>query len=237
MKSHFYTASVSLLLLCICALPARAEVVVPDQIGVFGKPVMLKARTKGKIFSRGGELVEFSIDGKSLGKNLSGGDGWAFREFVPERRGRYKVTAEYRGDKGEGLFLSLKKGEGIVFIDVEGSMVESPFTLDLREGALEAVKKISRKYPIVFLATGMLGDLVLKKWMREKKIENSPVLPWDSGAVFEDARKKGLGVKAVIGNLSVIDSAREYKPILFSFEDAEGAKKVKSWKEIEKKMK
>ena len=140
-------------------------------------------------------------------------------------------------ESGKGLLLALKKGVEIVFVDIEGGLVDSPFTLDVRDGAFEVMKRIEKRYPVVYLSSGMLGEQILKKWMEEKNLRNGPILSWDSGAVFAAVRKKGIRIKAVIGNPSVVDSARKYKPMLFSFEEAQGAKKVKSWEEIEKEIK
>ncbi len=62
---------------------ALAEVVVQDMVSPVGREVMLRAETKGGFFSKGGALVEFFVDGKSVGKNLSGGDGLAYLQFCP----------------------------------------------------------------------------------------------------------------------------------------------------------
>ena len=50
--------------------------------------------------------------------------------------------------------------------------------------------------------------------------------------LFDEANKKGLKIKAIIGRQSVIESAQEYKPQSFSFEEAEDVVVVKDWEEI-----
>ena len=62
------------------------------------------------------------------------------------------------------------------------------------------------------------------------------MLPWTEGNVFEEADKKGLKIKFVIGGKTVIESAKEFKPKAFSFNEVEGAEEVKDWEEIGKKM-
>jgi len=44
-------------------------------------------------------------------------------------------------------------------------------------------------------------------------------------------------MKSVIGSPDVIYSAKEYKPLAFTFEETEDALEVKDWKEIGKKLK
>ncbi len=45
----------------------------------------------GKLFSKGGELVEFFVDRESIGKTLSGGDGVAFKAFIPAKTGLHQI--------------------------------------------------------------------------------------------------------------------------------------------------
>ncbi|GFP33527.1 hypothetical protein HKBW3S42_01864 [Candidatus Hakubella thermalkaliphila] len=54
--------------------------------------------------------------------------------------------------------------------------------------------------------------------------------------MFEEADKKGLKIKFVIGGKRVIESAKEFKQKAFSFGRVEGAEEVKDWEEIGKKM-
>jgi hypothetical protein len=70
---------------------ALSEISVYDIVTISGRAVMLRAETKAGFFAEGGSLVEFFINGRSIGKNLSGGDGIAFKPFVPVREGTYKL--------------------------------------------------------------------------------------------------------------------------------------------------
>jgi len=219
--------------------PASAwpRVIVDDMVVVRGEKVMLTAETKGKLFSKGGELVEFLVDGKSIGKNLSGGDGVAYKAFTPKRTGLHKVRVT--SDEGEdtGLLLSLRKGSGIVFVDVEGCLLETPFSREARDGSQEAVKKINQRSPVVFLQRGLFGVDLTQEWLRENGFMELPVVSWRKGAIFDEVTEEGLEVKAVIGAPKVIESAREYAPLSFSFEQAEGAEWVGNWEEIRQKLK
>ncbi|GBE00281.1 hypothetical protein BMS3Abin07_02332 [bacterium BMS3Abin07] len=215
-----------------------AEVIVHDGIAVSGRPVTLEAETGSGFFRRGGELVEFFIDGKSIGKNLSGGDGLAYKETIPGTAGLMKISAESGKDRGEGLLLVLKKKAEIVFIDVEGSIMDKEYLMRPREGSRKAIENISKRFPVVLIQTGILGIRLTKKWLKENGFQKIPLLPWEDGAVFEEVKEKGLKVKAVIGSQRVIDSAEELKPVAFSFgKEVEGAKTVGKWNEIEKRLK
>lgn len=227
------------LIVIVSIFPASAwsRVIVGDMVVVKGKKVMLTAETKGKFLSKGGELVEFLVDGKSIGKNLSGGDGVAYKTFTPQRTGLHKIRVT--SDEGEdtGLLLSLRKGSGIVFVDVEGCLIETPFLRKSRKGSQAAVKEISQRSPVVFLQRGLLGVDLTREWLRENEFMELPVIPWRKGAVFDDVVEEGLEVKAVIGAPKVIESAGKHAPLSFGFEQVEGAEWVGNWEDISKKLK
>jgi hypothetical protein len=226
-----------LLLFCLIPAPVLSDVIVQDMIALKGEGVMLSAETKGKLFAEGGEVVEFFVDGKSIGKSLSGGDGLAFIHFTPLKTGLYRITATSGKDKGNGLLLSLRKDARIIFVDVEGSLLEGLFSPKPRYGSQKTIKKISIRFPVVFLQTGLIGTKAIKTWLKENGFIDSPVLPWGQGEIFDEINEKGLKIKAVIGSQSVIESAKEYKPQAFSFEESEDAEEVNDWDEIGKKLK
>lgn len=223
----------------ICLFPATSfsRVVVHDTIGLKGQKVMLKAETRGRFFSKGGELVEFFVDAKSIGKTLSGGDGVAFKPFMPARAGLHQVRVTSGEDEDTGVLLSLKEGAGIVFVDVQASLLESLFSTTPKEGSQEAIGDIYKRFPIVFLQTGFVGISVIKTWLRDNKFEALPLIPWREGAIFDDMADKGFRIKAIVAGPKVIQSAKAHDPLAFSFQAVDGAKTVKDWKEITNKLK
>lgn len=144
-----------------------SDVIVHDMIALKGEEIMISAETRGKFFTRGGEVVEFFVDGKSVGKSLSGGDGLALRQFTPLKAVMYQITVKSGDDKDKGLLLSLKKGTGIIFIDVEGCLSEGLFSKKPKPGSQKIIKKISAKFPVVFLQTGFFGIKAIKTWLKE----------------------------------------------------------------------
>ncbi len=198
---------------------------------------MLKAETRGILFTKGGEVVEFIVDGKSIGWNLSGGDGFAVKSFIPSRTGLYKIKVKSGDDTDSGVILALEKKARIVFIDVAGSLLEGPFGEVQKPGSEKAVTRIHKRYPIIYLQKGLVTVEGTRSWLKKNNFPVAPVLPWGQGDVFKAAREKDLRIKAVIGGADVIESAQEYKPLAFSFDSIEDAEVVENWKEIEKKLK
>jgi len=209
-----------------------SDILVNDMLVLKGEETMLSAETRGKFFPQGGKLVEFFVNGKSLGKSLSGGDGIAYKQFIPLETGLFHISVKSGDDDSKGLLLSLKKGNKVIFIDVEGSLFEGLFSKKPKEGSQEVIKRLSKRFPVVFLQTGLLSIKVLKSWLKESGFVDLPVLPWRGGLLFDEINKKGLKIKAMIGSQSVIESAQEYNPQSFSFEGGEDAEAVKNWKEI-----
>jgi hypothetical protein len=221
-----------------CLFPASAfsRVVADDTVGLKGQKLTLRAETRGRLFRRGGELVEFLVDGKSIGKTLSGGDGVAFKSYTPETAGLYKIRVSSGDDEDNGLLLSLEKGSAIVFVDALGGLLQSLFSREPRLGSQEAIEKIHKRFPIVYLQTGFVSIKAIKAWLQENKFEEFPVLAWEKGAIFDAIAKKDLRIKAVIAAPKVIESAREYNPLAFSFQAAGDAEKVKGWDQISRKL-
>lgn len=225
---------ISLIFFSFFLLPAAglSDILVNDMLVLKGDEVMLSAQTRGRFFSEGGRLVEFSVNGKSLGKGLSGGDGFAYKQFTPVKTGLFHIAVRSGDDDNTGILLSLKKGDKIIFVDVEGSLFEGLLSQKPREGSQEVIEKLSKKFPVVFLQTGLLGANVLKLWLKESGFVDVPILAWEEGSLFDEINKKGLKIKAVIGRYPVIESGQEYNPQSFSFEEAEDAVVVKNWEEI-----
>jgi hypothetical protein len=216
---------------------ALSDVIVYDAVALKGREVTLKAETRGTLLSKSGEVVEFIVNGKSIGKNLSGIDGFAVKRFVPVKTGLNKILVKSGDDKDSGVLLALDRKAKIVFIDVEGSLLEGPFVGLAKPGSRKAVEKICKRFPIVFLQKGFLNVKAVRSWLKKNDFPDAPVLPWSRGEVFDELKEKDLKIKAIIGGPEVIASAESYKPRAFSFDSVEDAEVVENWEEIEKKLK
>jgi hypothetical protein len=239
MISNKWSLSLFLCAILFCIFPAAvlSDVIVYDIVALKGKEAMLMAETRGGFLSKGGELVEFIVNEKSIGKNLSGRDGFAVKGFVPVKTGLYKIHVRSGDDKDSGVLLALEKKTNIVFIDVEGSLLEGSFVPKAKFGSAKAVKKIYKRFSIVFLQKGFMGVKAIKSWLKKNDFPEAPVLLWSRGEVFGEMKEKGLKIKAVVGGPEVIESAEMYKPRAFSFDSMEDAEVVEDWGEIEKNLK
>jgi hypothetical protein len=227
----------ALVLTPLHAPASYAGVVVYDAVAVVGKEVRLKAETKGTFFRKGGELVEFFVDGKSLGKTLSGGDGEAYRSFTPAITGLLEVSVKSGSDEDEGVLLVLKKGAGIVLVEIIGGLAEKSTPPMGRPGSREAMKKLLARYPVVYIQSGNIDIAATRKWLDDNEYPEAPVLPWDGGALFKPITAMGLHIRALVGNPEFIESATKWKPEAFSFEPMKGTVRLRHWKEMEEKLK
>jgi hypothetical protein len=227
----------SVVLFGICPDAALSKVFVYDDVALKGQEVTLRAETRGVLFSRRGEIVEFTVDGRPIGKNLSGTDGFAVKGFIPARTGLYKISVKSGDDKDSGILLALEKKTRIVFIDVAGSLLEGPFGEKERPESKKAITRIHKRFPIVYLLKGILSVEGMRSWLKKNNFPVAPILPWGQGEVFREIKERDLQIKAIIGGPDVIESARTYKPLAFSFDSMEDAEVVENWREIEKKLK
>jgi hypothetical protein len=216
---------------------AYPEIIVHDLITIKGEKTMLRVETRGKFLRKGGELVDISVNDKSMGRALSGGDGFAFRQFTVTGTGIYRITATSGTEEGVGLLLSLRKGEKIILIDAEGSLFKGPFAAKPREGSKETIKDLSARFPLVYLQTGFLGVKAIKNWLKENGFHEAPVIPWRHGMLFDEIEVMGIKIKAVIGNSKVVASAKSHNAETYSFDEGGEYIQVKEWKEIREKVK
>ena len=228
---------VFLLLLILYAPGAvSAEVFVHDSVAFSREEILIKAETKKGYFAKGGQVVEFSVNGKSIGSVLSGGDGIAYKIFKTGRVGMYTVTVKSGRDTGNGYIMVLNKGSKIVFVDVEGSLLAAPFAKKPVESSRRTIRKIMDKYPLVYLHFGDIGIKEVRGWLNQNRFPVSAVLPWKMGDVFAELDKKGFTIKAVLGSQVVIGSSDAYKPMVFSFDEQSSSSHLRKWQEIEKKL-
>lgn len=231
------SACLLVLPLLLFSSPILADVYVYDAVALQGEEVRLKAETRGTVFIKGGELVEFFVDDDSLGKNLSGGDGAAYRFYKASRPGLKNIRAVSRNMAGTAYLLVLKPGAGVVAIDVEGSLLQEGFMSPGRPESRKSLESIAKRYPLIYLQSGETNLKAVRYWLERNEYTGAPLLTWDGGTVFDTLAKKGVKIRAVVGSPAVIESAVKHKPEAFSFEPVKGAVRLKSWKELEEKLK
>jgi len=218
---------------CLTLTGARslAAVIVYDRVTIVGTSVYLKVLTKGIIFADGGRLVEFYLDDKSIGKNLTGGDGFGYRKYVPRRAGIITIRATSRGESDTGLLLAMKKSEKAVLIDIEGGFKDALIS-DIAAGAIrQAVRRLLQKYRVIYL-NRVTGIQTARNWMKELEFPNAPILEWQGEQTLSALKEKGVNLYAIIGSAGVIGEAAGYVEKRYTFDQNQAEQTVKDWQEV-----
>lgn len=214
--------------------PASAEVFVHDDITAVSRPIKLTAVTKGKFLSEGGRLVTFSIDGKTLGTNLSGGDGYAYFSYTPESAGIFKLRAESGKDLDEGTLLVTTKSDRILVIETELVFEKFPFSLQLVKDSSGALKHLAKDYRIVYITT-MAGVKTARKVLRDNSLPLSPIYKWQGVELLDDLKAKGITPHAIVASSGVISEAVDVAN-KYSFEETEAGTEAKDWNDLLKHL-
>ena len=216
------------------ALPAAhslGAVIVYDRVTTVNTPVYLKVLTKGRIFADGGRLVEFFLDEKSLGKNLTGGDGYGYRKYIPQRAGLITVRATSDGESGNGIVLVMKRSEKAILIEIEGGLKDA-LVSDIAAGAgRQAVEEMLKKYRVIYLSR-KTGVRMARTWLDEMEFPDAPVLRWRGAQTLSALKEKGIQLYAVIGSADVIETAADDIDKRFTFDKSQNGQTVKDWHDL-----
>ena len=219
-------------LACIFPDSAKCLIVVHDMVVPTAERMFLRAETRGRFFHKGGELVEFFVDGVSVGKTLSGGDGMAFKPFVPKRTRLYRIEARSAQEKGAGCILALERGSAIFLVEAETALLENSIVRRPRLGSHRALEKIEALFPVVILHTGIMGVESTKKWLQKHTFSQNPVILWNGGDGLDDMIVKGMTIEVLVSGRRLAEAATGKTKRIFSFEETEMATEVQSWEEI-----
>ena len=207
-----------------------AEIIVHDGIGKKGQETMLVAETRGLITAKGGEVVDFYAEGKVLGRALSGGDGYAFRAFVPSKTGLIPLTVKGKAEKADGALLVVGGKREIVGIEIDQN-----FLLSLRGKEKNAVKhaaeKIVNTYDVIYISRGFPGMSLTKHELGKQGFPPYPVIAWGNGNLFTELLELGGKVEAVIGSPEIIEEGKRDFPGALGFEDLFEATAGDSWED------
>ena len=219
-----------------------AELIAPDVLAQPQEPVLLSARLfKTRLFMQtglGGEPVDFLVDGTSIGQTMTGGDGWARKEYLPTQEGMLEVTiklAEGKRVKAQSrtaIIGSVNRKRPIVLVELEAAMMRverpafGPFDLsalgqshgDLSEpmpGAAKSLGTISRRASLLYLLVGQISQLPdVHDWLAEHGFPSGPVFILQPGTRALGSRVEGwkdegwANIKAGVSRN--IDSVEQY---------------------------
>ena len=236
LRTHKTTGLFVLVLMVLLAQPQSpaAAVVVFDRVTSVGRPVFVKAVTRGLLFTKGGRRVAIRIDDGPAYETLSGADGAAFMKYHPDRPGLRSITAVSEGEEGSGSILVLKPDEAVIVIGVEGGLQKSLFPEDNRERTREVVTDLSRSYRLVYLTRWIGADLV-RDWLEKYRFPPSVVLRWRGESTFKQLERNGVRVEALVGSGALLQSAPDSIRYRFTFDDND-AEAVDGWEDIRKAL-
>ncbi len=226
---------------------ASAGVTVYDSVTATNRTAKLMAVTKGRFFPEGGKLVKFYLDGRHIGTNLSGGDGYAFLEYLPLSSGIKHLKVMEGDDTDEGILLVTKKNDRVILIEIESTL----FALKLRDllqpanpvrkessngvkGSKDALQRFSKRFRIIYLTT-MIGVKKSREWLKNNEFPPSPVLKWEGTNLLDELQELGVKLYAIIGSPDVLAEASDIKK-RFSFKETEDGPAVKDWDELLKQL-
>ena len=235
MKVFLKTATIAVILMCgwlvFPTTRSFSTVIVYDRVTTVKTPVYLKVLTKGRIFADGGRLVDFFLDDQRLGQNLTGGDGYGYRKYIPKRPGIIKVRATSDGESGNGLVLVMKKTEKAVLIEIEGGFKDA-YVSDIAAGAArQSVEQLLEKYRVIYLSKNT-GIRMARAWLDEMDFPDAPLLRWQGVPTLDALKDKGVQLHAIIGAARVIETAADHIEQRFTFDQTQKGQTVKDWHEM-----
>jgi hypothetical protein len=213
-------------------MPANAcfaEVTVFDTVALVNQDVRLVVQTKARFLSEGGKMVKLSVDGNALKQSLTGGDGYGYFKYHPTSPGLKKVEASSEQDTASGWLLVMEKQQQAIVIEVEGSVRLDFFADQPVGGSLEALKRLSEKYKIIYITRNPFLSFN-RKWLDKHTFPQSALLLYNSGAVFDNLEE--INIVGLIASMAVLNDAPDSVKHRFSFEEGDDEVHVEGWEEI-----
>lgn len=232
----FTGAIVFVILFFFFSNTAFAGVIVYDGVTSAGRSVQLKAVTKGRFFHEGGKLVKFYLDETHIGTTLSGGDGYAFLEYLALSPGIRHLKVMAGVDTDKGILLVTGENDRVLLIEIEGALF-APSLRDFfkpAQGSEDTLYKLSKRFRIIYL-TSLIGVTPSRKWLKDNDFPPSAVLKWE-GDILDDLHEKGIRLYAIIASPAVLSEASVIKK-RFSFKESEEGLLVKDWADLSKRLK
>jgi hypothetical protein len=208
-----------------------SEVVVFDDVTTVQTPTRIKVLTKGKLFARGGRLVDLYLGETHLKRILTGGDGYGYFKYRPESAGIKTIKARSNYKSAVGLHLVMNRNDQAVVIDIEGAFKDAVFSEEIRENSQAAVDSLGKTYKIIYLSR-YFGKEISRGWLEKESFPTSVILRWQGPGTFKILAKRDVKLYAVIGSATVISAAKNYSEKRCTFEKVRDGIVVKDWDEI-----
>jgi len=214
---------------------AQGDVTILDRVSTVGSAVSLVVQTSKLFMADGGRLVDVFLEQESLGRIMTGGDGYGYLRLVPQCAGLMKISARSGDSEAEGRLLVMEKNERAVLIDLESALMDLHLRGRDRETCRSALEAIGRRYRLIYVYR-FIGSGFSRARLEEVGFPPSVVLSWKGRATLESLREREVQVHAVIGSAQTVTDAGSQVPQRFSFEKAKGAQTVSEWEEIAKAL-
>jgi hypothetical protein len=228
--SQFYSLLLGCILSCFIGVSAYAEVAAFDAVGVAEKPVVVKVLTKEHFFPSGGVVVHVFWNQWLIGRILTGGDGYGYLKRVFTKTGLHTLESRTENDTASSLILVIKPEEKTLAIEIDGPLKETAYDDAPREGGLEAVKKLSKNYRILYLVA-QLSLTNHKKWLNNHGFPESVVLEVNR-SFFDDLKERSITPHAVVSSSALIAKAPDFVQKNFSFEPPDAESHVEDWNSV-----
>ena len=198
-------------LIAVAASPGK--VVVFDGVTTVQTPTRIQVLTKGRLFAEGGRLVDIYLNDQHLKKIMTGGDGYGYLKYIPEKPGFLEILARSGATSSSGLLLVARRSEKAIIIEVEGAFKDAVFSSELRVNSQEAVKKLDETYTLIYLSR-LFGKGISRGWLEKEGFPESVILRWRGTRLVSfavQARVPRVGTIELVGRFEVPPRERVVK--------------------------
>ncbi len=202
-----------------------------DQVTTLNTQVYLKVQTRGRFFSEGGKLVDIYVEDKKIKRILTGGDGYGYHRYTPQRTGMVPIEVRAEGHRDTGILLVVDKDDKVILIEIESALKESPLSDRPRRDSRYIVADLAQEYKVVYL-NNLLGAILFEGWLKKEKFPESAVLKWQGANTLKTLTGRGIKLHAIIGSANTISQAKKHIQKRYTFEETKDGHMVDDWEEI-----
>jgi|Deesub1362B_J571_1020462.scaffolds.fasta_scaffold00107_36 hypothetical protein len=233
-NTKYFLFFLCLFFVCIVS-STEAAIIVFDEVAVLGKSVFFTAQTRGLLFPEGGRVVEFYVSGKRIGTTLSGGDGFAFFEYRPIKKGIFSIEAKSGDESSKGVLVVVDKRRRLLFLEIDAIIREVLINSEKVKAAAESLKGLRGHYTILYVSRFPATGYV-REWLQKKGFPVSAVLGWNGIETVEEWKEKGLRLYAIVASARVCEEVAESFEKAFSFMDTDRCERLTEWRELEDRL-
>ena len=176
-------------------------------------------------------MVDLYLDEAHLKRIMTGGDGYGYFQYTPEKSGMKSIKARSNSQSATGLHLVMTREEKAVVIDIEGAFKNAVFSEEIRDDSQAAVKSLSKEFEIIYMSR-FVGKGISRSWLDNEDFPASVILRWKGSNSFKILTQRAIKLHAVIGSAAVISAAKKYADNRFTFEKTRDGTMVRDWDEI-----